>query len=87
MLGVNTSKVSYFYTFLSHSKENFQIENDSSEEKSPKDSRPMMVLVFKINTVKPFITSTSEDFIKCRLDNFSMSFILYYVNFSSCENK
>ena len=26
-------------------------------------------------------------FIKCRLDNFSMIFILYYVNFSICENK
>jgi len=25
--------------------------------------------------------------IKCRLDNFSMSFILYFVNFSICENK
>ena len=39
------------------------------------------------NTVKPLITKTSEEFIKCRLDNFSMSFILYYVNFSICENK
>ena len=37
--------------------------------------------------VKPLITNTSEEFIKCRLDNFSMSFILYYVNFSICENK
>ena len=32
-------------------------------------------------TVKPLITNTSEDFMKCRLDNFSMSFILF------CENK
>ena len=39
------------------------------------------------DTVKPLITNTSEEFIKCRLDNFSMSFILYYVNFSICENK
>ena len=38
-------------------------------------------------TVKPLIRNTSEEFIKCRLDNFSMSFILYYVNFSICENK
>ena len=38
-------------------------------------------------TVKPLITNTSEEFIKCRLDNFSMSFILYYVSFSICENK
>ena len=38
-------------------------------------------------TVKPLITNTSEEFIKCRLDNFSMSFILYYVNLSICENK
>ena len=40
-----------------------------------------------LNTVKPLITNTSEEFIKCRLDNFSMGFILYYVNFSICENK
>ena len=32
-------------------------------------------------------TLTSEEFVKCRLDNFSMSFILYYVNFNICENK
>ena len=32
-------------------------------------------------TVKPLITKTSEEFIKCRLDNFSMSFILYYGQF------
>ena len=38
-------------------------------------------------TVKPLITNTSEEIIKCRLDNFSMSFILYYVNFSICETK
>jgi len=41
----------------------------------------------EIHTVKPLITNTSEEFIKCRLDNFSISFILYYVNFSVCENK
>ena len=41
----------------------------------------------EFGTVKPLITNTSEEFIKCRLDNFSMSFILYYVNFSICENK
>ena len=29
---------------------------------------------FSKNTVKPLITNTSEEFIKCRLDNFSMSF-------------
>ena len=39
------------------------------------------------STVKPLITKTSEEFNKCRLDNFLMSFILYYVNFSICENK
>jgi len=42
---------------------------------------------FKGSTVKPLLTNTSEEFIKCRLDNFSMSFILYYINFSICENK
>ena len=41
----------------------------------------------QFSTVKPLIKNTSEEFIKCRLDNFSMSFILYYVNFSICENK
>ena len=40
-----------------------------------------------VYTVKPLITNTSKEFIKCRLENFSMSFILYYVNFSICENK
>ena len=38
-------------------------------------------------TVKPLITNTSKEYIKCRLGNFSMSYILYYVNFSICENK
>ena len=42
---------------------------------------------FVFTTVKPLITNTSEEFNKCRLYNFSMSFILYYVNFSICENK
>ena len=42
---------------------------------------------FVIHTVKPLITNRSEEFIKCRLDNFSMSFILYYASFSICENK
>ena len=40
-----------------------------------------------LSAVKPLMTNTSEEFIKCPLDNFSMSFILYYVNFSICENK
>ena len=47
-------------------------------------------VVYEANSfikVKPLITNTSEEFIKCRLDNFSMSFILYYINFSICENK
>ena len=42
---------------------------------------------FYFYAVKPLITNTSEEFIKCRLDNFSTSFILYLVNFSICENK
>ena len=46
-------------------------------------SSPMLIP----HTVKPIITNTSEEFIKCRPDNFSMSFILYNVNFSFCENK
>ena len=50
--------------------------------------RKLLNLVKSLDhTVKPLITNTSEDFIKCRHDNFSMSFILYYVNFSICENK
>ena len=44
-------------------------------------------LYLSLHTVKPLITNTSEEFIKCRLDNFSMSFILNYVNFSIWENK
>ena len=31
--------------------------------------------VFRFSTVKPLITNTSEEFIKCRLDSFSKSFI------------
>ena len=31
----------------------------------------------RIHTVKPLIKNTSEEFIKCRLDNFSMDFILF----------
>ena len=45
------------------------------------------LLITIFTTVKPLITNTSEEFIKCRLDNCSMSFLLYYVNFSICENK
>ena len=51
----------------------------------PKENR--IYIRGEFTTVKPLITNTSEEFIKCRLDNFSMSFILYYVNFSICENK
>ena len=29
----------------------------------------------------------TKEFMKCRLDNFFMSFILFYVNLSICENK
>ena len=47
----------------------------------------LVVFGFYCDTIKPLITNTSEEFIKCRLDNFLMSFILYYVNFSICENK
>ena len=45
------------------------------------------MLLSQIPTVKPLITNTSKEFIKCRLDIFSMSFILFYVNFIICENK
>ena len=37
--------------------------------------------------VKPCMLNTSKEFMKCRLDNFSMGFILIYVNLSICENK
>jgi len=47
----------------------------------------LMNPIFDLPTVKPLIMNTSEEFMKCGLDNFSMSFILYYVNFSICENK
>ena len=48
---------------------------------------PIFISFWAKTTVKPLITNTSEKFIKCRLENFSMSFILYYVNLSICENK
>ena len=35
----------------------------------------LFTINFRGATVKPLITNTSEEFIKCRLDNFSMSFI------------
>ena len=37
-------------------------------------------------TVKPLNFNTLKEFMKCRLDNFSMSFILFYENISICEN-
>ena len=37
------------------------------------------------STVKLVILNTSKEFMKCRLDNFSMGFILFYVNLSICE--
>ena len=37
-------------------------------------------------TVKPQILNTSTEYMKCRLDNFSMAFILFHVNLSVCEN-
>ena len=40
-----------------------------------------LIEVRELHTVKPLIKNTSEEFIKCRLDNFSMSFILYYGQF------
>ena len=43
--------------------------------------------IYYINTVKPLITNTSIEFIKCRLENFTIYLtILYYVKFSICEN-
>ena len=38
-------------------------------------------------TIKSLISVTYEEFIKCRLDNFSMGFILFYENLSIGENK
>ena len=40
-----------------------------------------------LSTVKPLILNTSKEFMKCRIVNFSMGFILFYVNLSICENK
>ena len=37
--------------------------------------------LFFLDTVKPLIKNTSKEFFKCRLYNFSMSFILYYGQF------
>ena len=38
-------------------------------------------------TVKPLIFNTSKEFMKCRLDNVSMGFILFYEHLSICEKK
>ena len=40
----------------------------------------------KYSTVKPRTSETSKEFIKCRLDNFSIGFILLYLNLSTCKN-
>ena len=40
-----------------------------------------------ISTVKPKILNTSKEFMKCRLDNFLIGFILFYVILSIRENK
>ena len=61
-----------------------QVSNIASKKKL---SHISWHVLLRLNTVKPWITNTSKKFIKCRLDNFSMSFILFYINFSVCENK
>ena len=38
-------------------------------------------------TVKPWMSHTSKEFIKCRLGSFSMGFTLLYLNLSICKNK
>ena len=43
--------------------------------------------ISSFNTVKPLILNKSKEFMKCRLDNFSMDFILFYVNLSIYKNK
>ena len=39
------------------------------------------------NTIKPSTSEFLEELIKCRLDNFSIDFILSYLNYSNCKNK
>ena len=46
-----------------------------------------LIFLFGVPTVNLLILNTSKEFMKCRLDNFSMCFILFYVNLSICENK
>ena len=60
--------------------------NEDKKQIGPQQLRKMhqtlrnfQILIFEL--------ATSEEFIKCRLDNFSMSFILCFVNFRICENK
>ena len=50
---------------------------------------PASCQVFNNNSYKnePRTSKTSENFIKCCLDNFSMGLILFYGNLSICENK
>ena len=40
-----------------------------------------------LNICSQFIQTTSKEFIECRLDNFSMGFILINLNLSNCKNK
>ena len=44
-----------------------------------------IILPVNYNTVKPYMSHTSKELIKCHLDNFSMGFILLYVNLSIFE--
>ena len=39
------------------------------------------------DTVKPYISHTSKEFLKCFLANFLLGFILFYLNFSIFKNK
>ena len=44
--------------------------------------------LMELATVKPLITNTSEEFIKCRLDNFSMRFnYITYISVFAKINK
>ena len=69
------------------------VENSSTHSfthvQTPNDAHFLYKVVWKLKhyTLKPQILNTLKEFMKCRLDNFSMDFILFYVNLNICENK
>ena len=73
-----------FVSWFLATRDKFKLGEREKNESQGKSNNSDIHLILGKNY--SLITNTSEEFIKCRLDNFSMSFILYYVNLSICEN-